>query len=809
MIWQPLFLILITVVLGITGLLTQFYQGSKKIYQASFAKREFIPVARAMSNHVAKSSGVFLHTLQQKLKSKLADPSISLNFREDLKDLAMQHSWTGFQNTNQNSSSISGAGNSNTNNPSPLAVILSEGTSQASFITKHAKNTDLPLEYDVKLIQSEFMDIYPLETENKYLASIIDESKIDKELAEAPSSYEANFIDANDKLLISEGLLDSLLDVNAVAKVKASPESFGLSLSENGLKASDLATGLRLEVKFPVANLTKDKLKSANHSSSASGANTVQGSGENLKADEKDYYRNLEFISNSQIRLGEKVSVPAFVPPVINSDPQPVNPPVLNPPVLGGTGTIDPYDPNRETYFDLAVRSLPTGSHGILFNPEQNISATNPLRIANGSNSAISTIYADNSGHLNISIGKAKDSESFVGLTKTESSFESTKIAVLETFTDGAERPDLSTLLNGKARVLETSTSLDTSISSLNSSSVNTQGGNLPNNDFETLKNPSLVLDVLPRENKRYGTVDEAFKYQGINIPAGAVVVATKEAGVNDNRPENGEFSYFKVYDSNGALITKFHTDDLGDKSKVSNVNFKYTESQTEDRDGTAIYQKFSTADLFKGQSSEAAVKAFLNIQADLASSQQLNINQQRKDWHEDLYQNLKSDGLNYTGATLETNNAAKAAEILIAEKSYISDKAKELDKKQVQAMLELEGARDLVEEAKKALESAKNDGYSKQDLAEYKQDLAKAEKARDQEKKDLAQARDKYDDYMANRAKEEPAKVAKEKPTESKQNNTDTQPKAAPAPQIVAVQSAPKVSTSSGSGGGGGGKRK
>jgi hypothetical protein len=737
-------------VLGITGLLTQFYQGSKKIYQASFAKREFIPVARAMSNHVAKSSGVFLHTLQQKLKSRLADPSISLNFREDLKDLAIQQSWTGFQNTNS----------------SPLAAILAEGTSQASFITKHAKNTDLPLEYDVKLIQSEFMDIYPLETENKYLASIIDESKIDKELAKAPSSYEANFIDTNDKLLISEGLLDSLLDVNAVAKVKANPESFGLSLSENGLKASDLATGLRLEVKFPVANLSKDKLKTSSSS-----------------AEEKDYYRNLEFISNSQIRLGEKVLAPAFEPPVINPDLQPVNPPVINPPILGGTGTIDPYDPKRETYFDLAVRSLPTGSHGILFNPEQNISATNPLRIANGSNSAISTIYADNSGHLNISIGKAKDSESLVGLTKTESSFESTNIAVLETFTDGAERPDFS--------------------------NINASGLNLPKTDFENLKNPSLVLDVLPRENKRYGTVDEAFKYQGINIPIGAVVVATKEAGVNDNRPENGEFSYFKVYDSNGALITKFHTDDLGDKSKVSNVNFKYTESQTEDRDGTAIYQKFSTADLFKGQSSEAAVKAFLNIQADLASSQQLNINQQRKDWHEDLYQNLKSDGLNYTGATLETNNAAKAAEILIAEKSYISDKAKELDKKQVQAMIELEGARDLVEEAKQAVSNAKTDGLSQKIINDLKQSVKEAEKTRDEEKKDLAQARDKYDDYMANRAKEEPVKVAKEKPAESKQNNADNPPKAAPAPQIVAIQSAPKVSTSSGSGGGGGGKRK
>ncbi|MFM7457669.1 MAG: hypothetical protein ACKO3R_03280, partial [bacterium] len=291
----------------------------------------------------------------------------------------------------------------------------------------------------------------------------------------------------------------------------------------------------------------------------------------------------------------------------------------------------------------------------------------------------------------------------------------------------------------------------------------------------------------------------------------GAVVVATKEAGVNDNRPENSEFSYFKVYDSNGALITKFHTDDLGDKSKVNNVNFKYTKPKTEDRDGTAIYQKFSTADLFKGQSSEAAVKAFLNIQADLASSQQLNINQQRKDWHEDLYQNLKNDGLNYTGATLETNNAAKAAEILIAEKIYISDNAKELDKKQVQAMLELEGARDLVEEKKDKLADAKAGDKSKKEINDIKKEIKEAEKARDQEKKELVQARDKYDDYMANRAKDEPAKaiVAKEKSTESKQNNADNQPKAAPAPQVVAIQSAPKVSASSGSGGGGGGKRK
>jgi hypothetical protein len=92
--------------------------------------------------------------------------------------------------------------------------------------------------------------------------------------------------------------------------------------------------------------------------------------------------------------------------------------------------------------------------------------------------------------------------------------------------------------------------------------------------------------------------------------------------------------------------------------------------------------------------------------------------------------------------------------------------------------------------------------------MNDIKKEIAQAEKARDQEKKDLAQARDKYDDYMANRAKEEPVKVAKEKPAESKQNNADNNspPKAAPAPQVVAIQSAPKVSVTSGSGGGGGG---
>ena len=96
---------------------------------------------------MAKSSGVFLYTLQQKLKSRLADPSINLNFREDLKDLAKQHSWAGFNNTNQdanlstnlntnqNSSSISDAGNSNTDNSSPLAAILAEGTSQARAVS--------------------------------------------------------------------------------------------------------------------------------------------------------------------------------------------------------------------------------------------------------------------------------------------------------------------------------------------------------------------------------------------------------------------------------------------------------------------------------------------------------------------------------------------------------------------------------------------------------------------------------------------------------------------------------------------------
>jgi len=716
--------------LTLAGLMSQYYVGAKKLYMGSFAKDELVVVSKALSNHIASSSGNFLFKVKNKLKLSLENGS-ETNFSEDLRELSKAHEWTYSQ--------ALALDDSNKNN---ILEIIKIGTSGETFVNKYKKNTDLDFKYDVSLIESEFLETYPLETDKKLLASLISEDKINKEIGKLSETYYEDRFMRDNKLKISEETLTVLLDENSLNKVKVSPNKHGLEISSDGLKIEDLPTGLRFKVSFPIVNFSKDK---------------------------KDSYKEIEIISNSQLRLTEKlitqrdkprVDIPVDITPLVDN-------PVLNPPYLDPDPRID--DPERVSKFDLMVRSLPTGTHAILVNPDREISEFNPVRIANNTNSAITTIYTDKAGHLNISIGKIKDEDSLIGLTANERKLESNNIAILETFTE-------------KDKLENTNLIKDT-----------------------TVNNPNLILDVLPRENKRYGTVDEAFKYQGIDIPKGSVVVATKTE-INDNRPENKEFSYFKVYDSNGALITKFHTDDLGDKSKVNNVNFTYTERYTEDGDGTAIYQSFSTADLFKGKSSNEAIKAFLNIQADLASTQQLNINQQRKDWHENLYSNFKEEGVNYTGKTLETNDPLKAAEILIAEKSYVSEKAKELDKKQVTAMLELEVARDVVGALKDDLQQAKERGSKVSVLNDIKQEIKEAEKARDQEKKELTQARDKYDDYMANRAKNEPVKVA----NEPKQTNTaNNQPKAAPAPQVVAVSAAPKVSAPSSSGGGGGGKRR
>ena len=60
---------------------------------------------------------------------------------------------------------------------------------------------------------------------------------------------------------------------------------------------------------------------------------------------------------------------------------------------------------------------------------------------------------------------------------------------------------------------------------------------------------------MIPRKHNRYGTVKEAFKFNNIDIPSDAVVVAVRDEH-KSNRPKNKEFKKFRIY--NCKIIINF-----------------------------------------------------------------------------------------------------------------------------------------------------------------------------------------------------------------------------------------------------------
>ena len=79
---------------------------------------------------------------------------------------------------------------------------------------------------------------------------------------------------------------------------------------------------------------------------------------------------------------------------------------------------------------------------------------------------------------------------------------------------------------------------------------------------------PKLSLDMIPRKHNRYGTVENSFNFNGIKIPEDAIVVAVRDEH-KSKRPKEKNFKRFRVYNSDGALLTKFHRSDIRNKNKL------------------------------------------------------------------------------------------------------------------------------------------------------------------------------------------------------------------------------------------------
>ena len=714
MIWQALAVIILTLMIGISSMSLDLFQASKRIYLKSLAAGDYLTSSRAGANFLRDSSSEFINSIKIYIAADDLEASNKLEI--------LSGAWLEFRGKLHGSSA------------SALQQVINYGVYNSDFIrslNNEINNNSSLYNYDYELYHSDFLEAKLSSTTNSYKSSLIDNTKLSPSspsLAFADLDFEADFVE-DENLLVSEELLEILVeDTELRSSIREKPEDFDLEISDEGLKLEDFPNTIALRVDIPKMKFTldNDQQRAANDSHNFSDEKIAA---QKLSNDSDEH--NLEFIVTAQLDLSKtslkprlEVPPPASDPPTIPVIPSTTSPITRESPLPSSPSIPALPKTEDEAEIGFGIKSLPNSQQGIFSNPLEGISEKNPLRVASAKSDGLSSFHLDDNGNIVMSIGKLGDSSI---LNSSEANF--------------------------------------------NSESFDTIGAD--SND-----DAALVLDLLPRQHKRYGNVDDGFKINGIEIPEGAVVVATKSSTAKNRVEKNSDFQYFKVYDSSGALITKFHKDSLASNKKLKNIDLQSfnTAKGTTDLDGSKIFQSFSSAELFSGLDPTEANQAFLNIQSDLAASQQLNINERNKNWHKDLYQDFKEEGISYSGETLTVLDKEKAAEKYISERSYVDETAKDLDKGQYQALLDLETARADLSEAKDDLSSAKQalkeKGLSKKEKIDLKElvareekDLKQAQKAKKSEDKAFKQARKSYDNYIAKRAPPKPSvTVAKPK---------------------------------------------
>ena len=317
-----------------------------------------------------------------------------------------------------------------------------------------------------------------------------------------------------------------------------------------------------------------------------------------------------------QIRLDHKTTntpTPRTAPPAMTP------PPVIEPPV---TITFNPppvIPPAHYDQLELILNLIPSDlladgkpRLGIFYDPSRPISIDNPVRIYNKEKGGYYSMFFDQDDYLQITVGAVPN--------------DLNKLKPL----DPNDRVDISTLNFQNSAVLDV------------------QYGRRDMSSFVIDRNDSLTLDVLPRARTRYGTVTTTFSFNDIYIPAGSIVVGTRDEGLeNIGRPTLAEMENLRFYSPDGVLINIIGNNDkpridCGRSTKAECFNFEqfYTpEGSTEF--GARAFATYSSRDLFPGKTAQQANQLWLSVQKDLEANTLLNINTGKEPWNQRLLADL------------------------------------------------------------------------------------------------------------------------------------------------------------------------
>lgn len=255
---------------------------------------------------------------------------------------------------------------------------------------------------------------------------------------------------------------------------------------------------------------------------------------------------------------------------------------------------------------------------------------------------------------------------------------------------------------------------------------------------FANNTNVNIDFDAYPRPGKRFGKLDSGFYVNGIEIPDGAVLVATigsdgtkrnsNDLGTPNNVRYYGEV---RVYDPDtGVLLGIFEPGDFTNSEMRSVIDSLQENSRRQKGSrGETVLGKFNASELFNNP------RAFANVQRDINDRIDDHINTVSGGWGKDTRQD--------TGTKIESTRGP-----IIGVPQAVDEIAQAIKDSKDRWTVKLDQAiariRELKAELRAAKSKSKRDAIAKQ--------LADARRIRDKRRNKLKERRKDFDDYMRKR---------------------------------------------------------
>ena len=242
MLWQPLVLILMTVSIGFSGLLLNWYKASQHIYHTNLAKYDLVVTTRAASKYLAGNSSTLMKAVKYYLVNAKNDHSGARS--------RLISAFNSFKSRLDKDSSNS------------VHNVVLRGLHNSDFIAKYYKSLGLHVDkqkidsitYELNPVQSAFFEPMSKSNKHKYKSTIISEDKVQNSNPELgyydEYDFEYDYFPDGD-LVIHPNLLNALVDSDSALEIEENQGEHHVDIEYYGLNLEHFPDSVDIDYKVP------------------------------------------------------------------------------------------------------------------------------------------------------------------------------------------------------------------------------------------------------------------------------------------------------------------------------------------------------------------------------------------------------------------------------------------------------------------------------------------------------------------------------------------------------------------------------